>query len=82
MRISQQAKRTSEKAIFCIIKTTSFLSFAFCSVEKSPEFLGVNFYETRRMVFKTMVKVKKRGDFIVFTKNARLQMVNWWEIHC
>ena len=81
MRISQQAKRTSEKAIFCIIKTTSFLSFAFCSVEKSPEFLGVNFYETRRMVFKTMVKVRKRCDFRVFAKKVHSQMVNWWEFH-
>jgi len=42
-----------------------------------PEFFGVNFYETCRMVFKTMVKVKKRGDIIVFTKNVRSEMANW-----
>lgn len=29
------------------------------------------------MVFKTMIKVRKRGDFIVFAKNIRSQKVNW-----
>jgi len=48
---------------------------------KKPEFLGVNIYETRQMVFTIMVKVKKRGDFTVFTKNVHSQMINWREFH-